>query len=423
MEFNEQYIMDRCVKIPQVSLINGMALGQSSQTSVSRDTPRAVRTLYFHTGTQKTGSSALQAYLYANKFDLGVAGVSYEFINGEYLPLTGNGQHLFNQIRKFNISDSQLEELLELYFTGRETTICSSEDFTWFKPKEWQQIKHACQRLQVQAKFVTFVRNIDQFYYSAYGQLVKNHGLSVSFDEFYKQDQYLLVLDSLKCLLDVFGRESMSVIHYESAMNKIDSVFMAAIGLLPENYDSRALQQIVNRSLTKYEQEIISRVNESIGPQYGSELAQVLIGNNPHLKPSKNINPDIIKTLTARHTVDIGWLNRTFFAGAEFIKIGNSTTKKEAELSAEDKQVIDRDVANWCIAKLQSAQSDSIKEISARLHAIDWKNAGNPAIPENFDPIAYLLLNPDVSQAGVPPYEHFIVSGQHEGRRWEWTNQ
>lgn len=385
----------------------------------------STRTLYFHTGTYKTGSTALQAYLCANKELLGEAGIIYEFPPGTDQSM-GNGQYFYSQLYERNMSDAQLEELLEFYLGGRTTAICSSENFTRFRYQEWQQVIDACQRLLVQVKVVTFVRDIGPYYFSFHGQLIKGGENHTSFSEFCKRDQYYPVLDSMKCLLDIFGRESMSVIHYESVTDHMDTAFMEAVGLAPENYDSSPLKITVNRSLTEYEQEILSRINEATGRQYSLELSDMLMRKHPHLQPLKHINKDIIEILLARHAVDVDWLNQTFFDDKEVVKISGEALSNTSNdgLSVGDQQVIDHDVANWCIAKLQSVQDKSIEYVADRLCAIDWGNAGNPVVPSNFDPIAYLLLNLDVLKAGKPPYEHFIVSGQHEnGRKWEWTNQ
>jgi hypothetical protein len=337
----------------------------------------------------------------------------------------GNGQYFYEQLYERNVPESQLEALLEFYLASRQMAICSSEDFTRFKRQEWQKIKDACQRLQVQAKFVTFVRDIGPYYFSLHGQLIKGGENYASFDEFCNRDQYFPVLDSLRCLLDLFGQESMSVIHYESTINCLDSKFMRAVGLSPEHYDNTPLKQTVNRSLTEYEQEILSRINKTSGRQYSQELSDLLMRQRPHLKPAKHMNAGAIGKLVARHAVDVDWLNQTFFDSAEVVKASNGAegNAQRDALSLEDRQAIDRDVANWCISKFQSVQDESIKYVTERLRAIDWANANNPVVPEDFDPLAYLLLNTDVLKAGMPPYKHFIGSGQYENRRWKWTSQ
>lgn len=396
---------------------------QSASQTLPSQAADSVRTLYFHTGTHKTGSTALQAYLAANKTQLAESGVSYEFPEGMEQTM-GNGQYFYNQIYDRQMSAIQLDALLEFYLSGRSTAICSSEDFTRLRCQEWQQVKDACQRLEINVKFVTFIRDIAPYYYSLYGQFIKGGEIYASFDEFCMRDQYFPVLDSLKCLSDLFGQKAMSVIHYESVMGHLDSAFMPAIGLFFDQYDNSTLKQTVNRSLNEYEQEILTLVNATSGRQYSLELADFLMRQRPNLKPTKHIDADMISMLTARHGADIEGLNQTFFGGGEVVKISSNVSQNGNALSVDDRQAIDRDVAIWCISKLQSVQDNSIRYVADRLRSVDWKNAGNPAIPDNFDPLAYLLSNPDVLKAGVQPYEHFIGSGRYEdGRRWEWMSQ
>lgn len=381
----------------------------------------SARTLYFHTGTHKTGSKALQAYLATNKTTLGEAGVSYEFYEGSDQSM-GNGQYLFEQIYDRNTKNNQLSDLLEFYLAGREMAICSSEDFTGFRDQEWQMINDVCQKLQIQIKFVIFVRDIGPYYLSLHGEFTKSGQIHSTIDDFCMHNQYYPIIDSLKCLLNLFGQNSMTVIHYESAIECLDSIFMRSVGLPPENFDNSALKKTVNRSLTEYEKDVMFRINEASGRQCSHELSAFLMMQRPNLKQPKYLNPVTVGTLLERHTIDVDWLNQTFFGGAKVVTIGvcSSINDKPNALSVEDTQAIDRDVINWCILKLQSVQNDSINFVTHRLRSIDWANASNPVIPEGFDPLAYLLLNTDVLKGGVPPYKHFIDAGQYENRGWEW---
>ncbi|MCG3267396.1 hypothetical protein [Yoonia sp. I 8.24] len=42
----------------------------------------------------------------------------------------------------------------------------------------------------------------------------------------------------------------------------------------------------------------------------------------------------------------------------------------------------------------------------------------NKALPTGFDPLVYLLLNPDVEAAGVDPVKHYLSNGRYEGRKY-----
>lgn len=77
----------------------------------------------------------------------------------------------------------------------------------------------------------------------------------------------------------------------------------------------------------------------------------------------------------------------------------------------------------WCIRKMQQALDKSIENLAAQLRRIDWENSLNPAIPQGFDPVAYLLLNPDLIKGRAKPFQHFLEYGRHEpGRLWEWRD-
>lgn len=48
-----------------------------------------------------------------------------------------------------------------------------------------------------------------------------------------------------------------------------------------------------------------------------------------------------------------------------------------------------------------------------------WRSSRvHGALPEEFDPQAYLFLNPDVEAAGIDPAEHYLKFGAREGRRF-----
>lgn len=56
-----------------------------------------------------------------------------------------------------------------------------------------------------------------------------------------------------------------------------------------------------------------------------------------------------------------------------------------------------------------------IKELLRNKAVLPPMNHSSP-IPHDFDPVYYLIANPDVSSAGADPYEHFAAYGYREGR-------
>jgi hypothetical protein len=383
------------------------------------------RVLYFHTGSPKTGSSSVQEYLVLNKTILGNNGVGYAIRQDleTHDDFVGNGQTLFKLLYGHQLRDEELEDLLNFYLDGKPVGVCSSENFIWFGHNEWSQINAACQRMGVLIKTITLVRNIYPFYRSAYGQLIKNSGLSCTFRKFCADDQYRIVMDSLRNQLETLGLESMTVIHYESAKKHLDTAFMSILGLACELFDRTPLRQTVNRSLIQYEEELLLKLNQATGGQCSHELSRLLITNRPQLKEEQAIDAEVVAELHVRHEADLKWINLTYFGGENVLEIQDASSNKQngSALSLEDRQSIDQDVIVWALEKLQAAQDASISYVANYLCKIDWKNSRNPAIPSGFDPIAYLLLNQDVLKAGVPPYHHFIVAGRYEpGRLLKW---
>lgn len=382
------------------------------------------RVLYFHTGTWKTGSTALQAYLYSNRSYLANLGISYEFRQGADHK-EGNGRYLCRELFDRQLSHATLNTILEDYLAERRVGLCSSEDFTRFRKQEWEQVIDASHRLSVQVRTITYIRDVGPYYGSLHAQLFKAGQHYCDLEEFCMQDCYRTVMDSLKCLRDLIGREAMTVIHYDSAVDKIDSPLTAALGVGPSGFDRSMLAGRSNRSLSKYEMEILGDLIKRTGEQFAPDLAIRLLERHPDVKPATSLGSDIVELLTLRHEKDISWVNEQFFGGGNVVSTcHNSMDGVDCTLSAEVKRAIDKDVVNWCISKLESAQEAGAAFIATRLAAIDWRNIGNPAIPIDFDPIAYLLLNLDVLKAGMPPCQHFITSGQHEkGRRWRWETR
>lgn len=381
------------------------------------------RTIWFHTGTYKTGSTALQYYLNLNQEALGKYGVSYS-CSPTIEPSVGNGQELFQDLFGAKLSDDRLLEYLRFFLADREYGICSSEDFTRFGENEWDQIKYACSALGIKVKIITFVRNVAPYYWSLYGQVIKGGHVYESFDDFCKVNQFDLVMHSLKCMLKVFGRSNMLPLHYESVQKDIDIAFLSLLNIPIEFFDRTILKSAINRNLTDYEQEIISRLIKTTGRQYAYEMSKLLMEKRPNLRSTSGLNSRNVETIAKRHDEDVAFVNANFFEQKDVHKIHVSESEAAANcLTPEIQRDIDRDVCNWLMEFLRSAQESSITYVAGQLLSIDWRNAGNSLVTPDFDPIAYLLQNPDILRAGVSPYEHFISSGRLETLRpLKWQN-
>lgn len=322
------------------------------------------------------------------------------------------------------VSSNLLVQLLKEHFAGRQAAICSAENFTSFGCAEWEQILDAANHLNVDVRAITYVRDVAPYYQAVYAQGLREGRHYCDLGEFCAQNRYAKVMTSLTSLLAQFGSDRMLVIHYESAKRAIDAPIMAVLNVDPSLLDGTMRSRRVNRSFTSYEARILGRLVQKTGQQFASELASFLLEKRPDLEPDYSFDSGLLERLRERHRDDIEWINNEFFASADILRISEArTSATSCSLSHDVEHAVDRDVADWCLSKLQSDQDADVAFVARKVANIDWNNMSNPALPFDFDPIAYLLLNSDVLRAGTPPCEHYISSGQHEGRRWKWENQ
>jgi len=384
----------------------------------------ADRVLYFHTGTWKTGSTALQLFLHNNSAAMAAAGVSFEFpVKSD--TSTGNGEYLSQRLFGNYVAPAELGGILDAYFMGRGFAVCSSERFTMFTQKEWLQIIDAAAGLNIKIRTITYVRDIVPFYYSWHAQLFKEGAHNCDISTYSQRDCYRPIIDSLRCMHELFGREAMTVIHYESTIKNIDGPFMAALPVQFEELDRTILAQQVNRSPTQIELEIMREAVQLTGCQIAADLWDHLLKTRPDLKVDREVDVELCAKLAARHKDDVSHLNATFFDGADVVRIFQEQPADDPQGApgVETPQAVYRGVARWCLSRLAASQDSSIIFIAEQLRQIDWKKIGHPALPADFDPIAYLLSNPDVLKSGARPCEHYMDHGRHEGRRWRWESR
>jgi hypothetical protein len=63
--------------------------------------------------------------------------------------------------------------------------------------------------------------------------------------------------------------------------------------------------------------------------------------------------------------------------------------------------------------------ADWRRYVHQRPHAIEPSLTETIDLPDDFDPAAYLMLNPDVRASGAIPKEHYLKHGMLEGRRYK----
>ena len=101
----------------------------------------------------------------------------------------------------------------------------------------------------------------------------------------------------------------------------------------------------------------------------------------------------------------------------------NSPPTASDGVTGEVRQRIDAAVMDLLFAQLQTGVSETYAFLRRELANLDWSKAGDPRLPSDFDPVAYLILNHDVLQARYCPFQHYLDHGHRDGRKYRWPNR
>lgn len=84
--------------------------------------------------------------------------------------------------------------------------------------------------------------------------------------------------------------------------------------------------------------------------------------------------------------------------------------------------VVSGEQVGWALRRATKPDLDPSRKDAAatlpRYDATESRFASHPEIPEGFDPAFYLDAHPDLVAAGVDPYQHYVLFGKTEGRRF-----
>lgn len=186
------------------------------------------KTLIFHIGTNKTGSSALQEFFIQNKEKLYEnLGIYYPqpekpLWNDEYKIGSGNGQWLFN-CAEDSLNDKQNKKVNDLIQKVKENayTIVSSE-FLWLLKDNRALWKHFINK-GINVKVIVYLRRQDEYLESVVNQYIKGNSGQVTkypdcIDELMKAkvpSVRLNYFSRLEEISSVIGRENIIVRIYD----------------------------------------------------------------------------------------------------------------------------------------------------------------------------------------------------------------
>jgi hypothetical protein len=409
-----------------------------------------VKKIYVHIGWHKTGSSSIQEFLLTNKHDLIEREKIYYPSEGMLIcahhPIAWAFQD--KKSSPWGIVDIPQEGpekfIQEIYdaaeLAGCNSVVISSEEFCFLNASQIKQFKSALEKYHFDANIVAYIRRQDNLIESAYNMEVKWWGsrLRMSFQEYVNaHTPYISYTQVLKGWADVFGVESLIVRPF--SQEKL-------VG-----GDARDdFCEILKINLSQLEKST-ARINDSLASQ---SLEFMRLMNS--LMMSREENERILSRLIAFEISEalpkcvlfspeerlafMGRLDATnkemheYSDDVDFLFLNNAVLPEKnhfpltvAEFNKIYRFVMSSDEENLeatTQVEEQKILSPSMDVIFGSLQKVDWHNASSPEIPEDFDPIAYLLLNPDLISAGVRPYAHYLSAGKNESRRkWKWPNQ
>lgn len=205
----------------------------------------AKKTVYFHIGTHKTGTTALQSFFVDNRDILNNKGFRYEFYNEQEL---NQGYLAFNP-QKWD----------DVHLDSSQNYIISGEDFYSHILDSFDKINNKL--LDFNVHFIVYFKRQDLMLQSVYNQLVKMHGFTknISEDINYNFDYYQF----LQNLKEKFPKANLTIRVYEKGEFKdgnIFSDFLSILGLDLTN-EYKIEKKVINPSLTTEKMEFTRYIN------------------------------------------------------------------------------------------------------------------------------------------------------------------
>ena len=209
------------------------------------------KTLFVHAGTPKTGTSAIQIYCSTNNGRIMENGAVYPNLGFEFpgIGINRNAHFLTHTIKgEDGKRDKDAEEALVAdgldklmtCFDEYDRVIISDENL-WnsasFKEPRIQALKDACDRKDVELKFIVYLRRQDTLIQSYWAQQVKEKS-KLTFKDYIETGKYsffkLDYHERLNALASVAGKENMIVRVYEKSSyykGSITADFLHLIGI------------------------------------------------------------------------------------------------------------------------------------------------------------------------------------------------
>jgi hypothetical protein len=377
-----------------------------------------------HAGGHKTGSKTIQNYLYLGGLKTTAPNIYYRKMNGVENPKymnCGNGYSLFPMPR-----GQDLASKIESFVGSADEAILSHEDLSRLSEEEWRRLDSVALEKGIEVRVVFFVRDVVPFFLSAYDQCIKGGYIATEFAGFTSVTDWLHAT-ALRNLARVFPPDRLRVRHYDSERQNLLRSFFEAVGVLNPSLAPVAGQiGLLNRSLTREERELLLYVNRTQKHRLFSEaLNRGLQEADPNaISENPPIPMDLQDKLQIRFASDVDWINKTFFDGRQTVGFGKETSSVVGDELLQERLEqslrVHRKALEIVMQKAGTSVDNYQNRLRHRLETLDRENLEEPALPRDFDPVAYLVLNQDLVWTNLPLVRHFLDYGRREGRAYRF---
>jgi hypothetical protein len=336
-------------------------------------------TIVLHIGVSKTGSSAIQYALAKYQSELSALGVHYGLKNRDAvlqgrLVTSGNGAPLVLRLdpRRGKSAESEQLDFESAYITpDHPVSLISSEGLSSADPELLAQFRRETIGDR-DVRIIAFVRDLYGHAASSWMQRIKRHGYTGRFERFCRKSYGAKPCKALRTYAEVFGPERITVIHYDSVRGKVFQALLQALDLPAEGMDA---PPHINRSLSQAEVEVLiacNTVHKDLA-QLSARISDHLIYKHPDRPSHPVFSPAAAAVLEERFRPDVDWVNATFFAGAEVLKIGGPA-EAEADADLTPHEEIWGDAMEAVAKRLTSVEAQNRRLIGEvdRLKAQSW---------------------------------------------------
>ncbi len=238
--------------------------------------------IYWHIGTPKTGTSAIQAFLTLNTNTLIKNGYDFpnppDIQNGQAFQTSG-GNGIFIGRLIANGDEDKLQSLCEECIKRKRNSIYSAEYLTEAIFLNFELAKRIIKKYNI--KIIIYVRKQDELLTSLYNQGIKNHGINFEFKHNEEKHRYYKCIENL---MDNVDKGNLIIKPYDKAQFKdanIYSDFLSCLGLeLNKSYIYP--EEIVNPSLTIDTLEFKKSLN-MVEKYYSQDLNKDVVEINKHI--------------------------------------------------------------------------------------------------------------------------------------------